>query len=382
MKVTVSVMGRFHGFNLAYELERRGHLQRLITTYPKFATRKFSIPDSQVSSLFPIGAATRMLERLPSNQTLKDKALHGLIEFYDRLAARLIPRETEIFTGWSSSTLHSLKRAKSLGSIAVVDEGSTHALFQKEIMMQEYDHYGYKPTLASSGIVERELAEYQEADYILVPSQFVLKTFLDNKIPADKLKVVPYGVDLREFKPIPKEDDVFRVVFVGALTLRKGVHYLLQAFRELNLPNAELWLIGSVSAEILPFLKKFGNEKIRLKGTFTQRELFRYYSQGSIFCLPSIEEGMAMVLLQAMACGLPVVASTNTGGADLIRDGREGFIVPIRDVEFLKEKILYCHDHSAQRIAMGEAALKRVSEEFTWSSYGDRVIQAYQTMLK
>ncbi len=91
--------------------------------------------------------------------------------------------------------------------------------------------------------------------------------------------------------------------------------------------------------------------------------------------MPSIQEGMAMVQLQAMACGLPLITTTNTGGDDLItRNGEEGFVIPIRDVEAIKEKILYLYENQDIAKEMGEKAKKKVENGFTWDDYGDKYI--------
>lgn len=87
-----------------------------------------------------------------------------------------------------------------------------------------------------------------------------------------------------------------------------------------------------------------------------------------------------MVQAEAMACGVPVICSTNTGGEDIIRDGVDGFVVPVRDVEALKEKILYLYEHEEERRAMGRSALKR-AREFTWDRYGERVVETYRNLL-
>jgi glycosyltransferase involved in cell wall biosynthesis len=157
---------------------------------------------------------------------------------------------------------------------------------------------------------------------------------------------------------------------------------LLQAFAELNLPGAELWLIGSMTDEIKPFLRKWGSPAIRHQGPFPERELHKYYSQCSVFCLASIEEGLAMVQAQAMACGLPVICTTNTGGADIVRDGQDGFILPIRDVTAIKEKILYFYENPDACHVMGESALRRVQAGFSWSDYGHKMIAAYRKILR
>ncbi len=115
------------------------------------------------------------------------------------------------------------------------------------------------------------------------------RTFIECGIPESKLIHVPYGVDLSQFKQIPKKDNVFRVMFVGGMSLRKGVHYLMRAFSELRLPNSELLLVGTMNDEMKPFFKKY-------KGTYNfighvkQKELYKHYSNSSVFVLLAIED--------------------------------------------------------------------------------------------
>ena len=136
-----------------------------------------------------------------------------------------------------------------------------------------------------------------------------------------------------------------------------------------------MWHLGSINDEIKPFLKKYKHKNWILKGHQPQNELYKYYSQGSVFILPSLEEGFAMVQFQAMTCGLPLICTTNAGGEDLItKDGEEGFVVPIRNVEALKEKILYLYENQDIAKEMGQKAKKTVENGFTWDDYGDRYI--------
>jgi glycosyltransferase involved in cell wall biosynthesis len=262
-----------------------------------------------------------------------------------------------------------------------VERGSSHILHQRDILLEEYGRFGLKARVAHPKIVEKELVEYADADYISIPSQYVKRTFLERGVPADKLVHVPYGVNLAHFHPVPKQDDTFRIIYCGSIGLRKGVHYLLQAFHELKLPQAELWLIGSLTGEMRPFLAKFSSSAVFHKGPFPESELHKYYSQGSVFCLASIEEGLAMVLPQAMACGLPVICTTHTGGEDMVRDGQDGFIVPIRDVEALKERILFFYTNRDACKEMGYSAQQRVKSGYTWVDYGNRMIGEYKRIL-
>jgi len=215
--------------------------------------------------------------------------------------------------------------------------------------------------------------EYHLADYITVPSSFVKRSMNEAGINPEKIFVNPYGVDLSQFKQIPKQDNIFRVIFCGNLSIQKGSHYLLQSIYELNLEDFECWHIGKISSEMEVFIKKYRTKKMKYKGVQPQSELYKLYSQGSVFCMPSLQEGMAMVQLQAMACGLPLICTTNTGGDDLITaDGKEGFVIPVKSVDSIKEKINYLYKNRSECREMGLKARQRVSKGFTWNDYGDR----------
>lgn len=184
------------------------------------------------------------------------------------------------------------------------------------------------------------------------------------------------------FKPIGSEENkIFRVIFAGALCLRKGIQYLLKAIALLKLPDFEVWFCGGVTPEIKPILGKYEDE-FRHFGMIPRHKLPYYYSQSSVFVLPSIEEGLALVQAQAMACALPVIATTHTGAQDLFSDGKEGFIIPIRDPEAIKEKILFLYEHPEVREEMGKAALTKVQSLGGWSTYGEQVIKTYEAYYK
>jgi glycosyltransferase involved in cell wall biosynthesis len=381
VKITISVLGRFWLFYLAKQLQDHNLLGRLITSYPKFEAVRYGISPDKVDSLLIHEIHNRAWRKISRFTESLFNPQYMIFELFDRQAARHIMNQSDIFAGLSGCSLYSLRRARQMGAKTVLERGSSHMLYQRTILEEEYARFGLRRTVVHPQVVERELREYQEADFISIPSLFVKETFLQRGVPAAKLLHVPFGVDLTNFYPIPKVDKTFRVIHCGNLSLRKGVHYLLQAFWELKLPGAELWLIGSLPEEIRPFLKQFASPAIRHLGPFPEPELHKYYSQGSVFCLASIEEGLAMVQVQAMACGLPLIITTNTGGADLVREGREGFILPIRDVAALKEKILYCYENQEEVRRMGEAARERVRTGFTWADYGDKMMDCYRRIL-
>ncbi|MGJ5673020.1 MAG: glycosyltransferase family 4 protein [Nostochopsis sp.] len=377
MRVTVSVCGRFHAFNLAQQLQKQGYLHNLISTYPNFAITKYGIDSKLIHSIWHLEVLSRSWYRLPGWVRGDRNFQLWFLEQFDRSVTNYLSPGFDLFVGWSGSNFSSLHRAKELGAKTVIERGSSHMHYQTEILKEEYEKWGLKFTETHPGIYEREIKSYADADRIAIPSLFVKRTFLEQGIPENKLIHVPYGTSLAEFYPVAKEDNIFRVIHCGALSLRKGVQYLLQAFYELNLPDAELWLVGSIAPEIEPFLVKYQSARILLKGKHPQNRLRWFYSQCSVFCLASIEEGLAMVQPQAMACGLPVIHTTNTGGEDIVRDEIDGFCTPIRDVEAFKEKILFFYENPEQRDEMSANALQQARKSLSWDDYGQRIISAY-----
>ncbi|MBD2578180.1 glycosyltransferase family 4 protein [Oscillatoria sp. FACHB-1406] len=220
--------------------------------------------------------------------------------------------------------------------------------------------------------LERKEREIQLSDRIFVPSSIVKQSVLNAGIPAEKIRVIPYGCPHDYFSPQPKPDSIFRALFVGRVGPRKGVHYLLQAWQKLNFPASELLCVG---------LNEFPTQWwaqwqdwVQYVPSVPHASLNEYYSRASVFVFPSLVEGLALVLLEAMACGIPIITTTHSGGADLIEDGVEGFIVPIRDVTALQEKLEWCYTHPQELAEMGRAA-RRKAEVYTWELYRQRLAQ-------
>lgn len=378
IRTNIAVVGRFHAFDLARELNRHGLLNKLLSTYPRYITRRWEIPEKKILGEPFLEFFRRFGQRIPFVKPSRiDEFVHVN---HGRNAARKLIAECDVFIGWTGSSLEALIAAKETGVATILERGSSHCNEWRKLMTEECGYFG-KPFDPMYNFWQRELLEYELADYIAIPSTFVRNSFIKYGVPAEKLLVNAYGVDLSSFRQVQKEDDVFRVISVGGFNLRKGSRYLLQAFTELNLPNAELWHIGSVDPEMHPSIKQFLTDKVTFHGHKPQAELYKYYSQGSVFVLMSIEEGMAMVQCQAMACGLPLICSTNTGGADLIGDDEKaGFVVPVRDVNAIKERILFLYENQEHCRAMGQTAKQRISQGYTWADYGNRYAENIRRM--
>lgn len=373
MHVIVGSPGRFHTFDLARELESRKVLRRIYTAYPKY---KVDTVDKRLVASFPWIMVPMLLARKLGLRRLADEVNSFVLSSFDAWMARRLER-CDVFHCLSGFGLasHSVAKEK-YGALTICDRGSTHILKQNELLRQEHARWGLPYRDIDRRIVERELMEYEVCDRIFVPSTFVFDSFVEKGIAREKLVKIPYGVDLSLFHPLPKTDDVFRVLYVGALSLRKGLPYLLDAVCGLDLPRFEVWLIGDVFPEVVPFLKRYTG-RYRYLGVVPRRKLAQYYSQASVFVLPSIEEGLALVQAQAMACGLPVIATPNTGSEDLFTSGIEGYVVPPGDPAAIREKVLHLYEQPMERQAMSEAAMRRVRSIGGWREYCTQIIAAY-----
>lgn len=194
--------------------------------------------------------------------------------------------------------------------------------------------------------------------------------------------VVWPGVDHDFYTPArqARQYDVSRVCYVGRVELAKGIGYLLPAGEQLRLSRAELLLVGEIHPEVRLLLARYASASVKTAGMLTPEEVAARYRESDVFVLPSVNEGLALVLLEATASGLPVVASDTTGTADCITPGREGLVVPPKDADALAEAILWCHQHSDDAKAMGNAARIRVEQEFMFSHYEKRTVALYGSL--
>ena len=218
-------------------------------------------------------------------------------------------------------------------------------------------------------------AEIESADYVVVGSAFCARTFRECGVDADKVHVIPYGVDLGIFAPshVHDREAEFGVIYAGQFSQRKGMSYLLEGYRRFAGPGTALTLVGKPMgsmAPIEPFASLF-----RYVPHLTRPALAAEYCRHDVFVFPTLLEGMGLVVAEAMACGLPVITTAN-GPDELVRDGIDGFIVPQRDPAAIAEKLELLRANPELRGKMGASAAVR-AREFTWAMY----CQRFQSLL-
>lgn len=303
---------------------------------------------------------------------------------FDRASAR-IPRRGDLgVIASTGSALATLSRARELGVPAFLDYPIAHHRFSEKLLKEEA-----RLTPEFAGTLQfwelprqtrqRLDREIELADRVFVNSTFAVRSFLEAGIPENKLIMTPFGVDLEMFSPEgpshglrERGDRPFRVLFAGQITQRKGISYLLEAFEQARLPDAELVFLGRPVGPARSLLDRPG---VQFWPPVGIDRLASRYRACDVFVLPSLIEGFPQTAAIAMACGLPVILSENTSGRDVVDDGVTGYVVPIRNTQSIVERLGHLRENENQRLAMGQAARARIGT-FTWEAYGERIVAA------
>jgi len=376
-----SIFARIGGSGLdtdAFETLRASYRGGFLGKAVAYDNRQNEIPGSLIHSLrwHPVRLIS-FLDR-PYYYGAKKKYL-------DWIASRhLATGRYDLFHSWSGDCLRSLQVAKQRGVPSIVEiptwhrDGRKEKAYRRKIAESASTARGIERWKAKL-LLERNrfLEEYRLADLLLVLSETAADTFRVRGFPEEKLFYLPRGVDVERFKP-GKRPAQFRAVFSGALIKRKGIQHVLEAWHRLNLPDAELWLVGHVHDEAKPYLKQLWRDNIRVVGFVPDPE--NYLNQGTIHVFPSQWEGSAKVTYEAAACALPQITTCEAG--DVVRDGVEGIIVKPRDVDAIAAALEHLHRHPEIVQQMGCAARRRVVENFTWDHFRTRLLDAYETAMR
>lgn len=380
MKFVISSPSQNHSLDLVKSLQRQGRLERYFSCYTSRRLASRGITGPEITSLPLPWLAWYGLNRVIRSQKFRYGAESYHKVLIDRGVARRMPA-CDVFLSISSFGLESGRKAQSLGAIWVCDRPNSHILAQDEIVREEFKRHGVPWPGISRQVIERELAEYDAADAILVPSQFAARTFLERGFSPERIWRIPYGIDLSRFQPAerpPREG--FSILFAGQCNLRKGVPYLLEAFARLKVTGKELILAGPPNEHVTPLIEEAARKgNVRALGAIPQTELAKLMQQADVLVLPSIEEGLALVQAQALASGCPVIGSVNSGAEDLIGE-KSGYVVPIRDVEALVKALeAVAFDPNPQ--AARDAAVADAKRLGSYDQYAELLVEKCQRMI-
>ncbi|HEX5215711.1 MAG TPA: glycosyltransferase family 4 protein [Vicinamibacterales bacterium] len=363
LRIALVIPGRFHGFDLARALLARGHDVTVLTNYPKSVVEGFGVPAPRVRSFLGHGALVRGYGQLSRVLPMPSSESWSL-EMFGRWAAReLRGTSWDIVHCWSGAAEELLEDRRISAGCRLLMRGSAHIEVQSRLLIDEEARAGVRLDRPSAWIIDREQREYQLADQILTLSTWSYRTFIEQGVAAERLSLVPLGVDVRGFRP--SDDDLaarqrrlmsgapLRVLYVGHLSMRKGAIDLVAAIRARS-ARIHFTLVGEVLPEAKALISSLP-PGVEVTGKLQQATLAARYHAADVFMFPTIEDGFPQVLAQAKGAGLPIITTAHGAGLDIVTHGRDGWIVPIRDSGALVERLDWCDAHRAELAAMTAA---------------------------
>jgi glycosyltransferase involved in cell wall biosynthesis len=390
-------------------LHRSGMLARFVTTlgwslesYPELAgkirgklRRNYSLPADKID-IHPFRESVRLiagflrlkgLTRHESGWASIDRVWQSL----DHEAARRLRRgdygrDLSAVYAYEDCAEQTFLVARDFGLKRVYDLPIAYWETTQRLLREEAQRYpDWEPTLLgtrdSAAKLSRKTREIELAELVVCPSQFVLESLPASVRAQEKCLLVPFGsphVDLASRASGKTSSRPLRVLFAGALTQRKGLADLFAAMKMIDSSAVELVLMGSLLQPLQWYRDRcpsFIYEPPR-----PHRDFVKLMQSCDVFVLPSIVEGRALVQQEAMACGLPLIATKNAGADDLIEDGATGFLVPVRSPDGIAEKISWCAANRSLISGMGIAARQRASE-LTWNKYGETIVSAIRELI-
>lgn len=335
-----------------------------------FSKLGFKVFTAHEVGLFSIDKVYKNLDHKVS-KTLKKAKKDGITAVY----------------AYEDGALETFIKAKELGLICIYDlpiaywETGRKLMQEEALRLPEWAKTLGGGILDSEAKLERKRKELELADIIVGPGSFVIDSL--PQWSTDKIKIVsPFGSPKSNSEIIlstKNKDKPLRVLFVGSMGQRKGLGDLFEAINQLKGEPVELVVLGSLLAPIEFYksqLDTFTYEPGR-----SHEEVLKLMQTCDVFCLPSIVEGRALVMQEAMSQGLPIIITSNTGGEDLVIDGETGFLIPIRSPKAIAEKIKWFIDHRDQAAVMGEKAANH-AKKYTWDSYSETIIDQLKNILK
>jgi glycosyltransferase involved in cell wall biosynthesis len=390
LTVTLSIGSQAFQMRVAERLQREGMLKRVVA-FPRGV--EILDPDDAGGlrlvrryrrHVWASRVAWAAWRRVPGSGRAWNWPIVFATGYADRLASRWIEPCT-IFHGWTGNCLNCIEEARRVGAHVMIEQATMHPREWQRTVLQECERFGVRArdcrALLPDALVRRMEREYALAERIVVPSAIARRSF-DGAGLGAKTRVVNAGVDHEFFRPVAVKEprSPFRVCFAGRVEIAKGLPYLLQAWKRLELPNAELVLIGEVAEEMRPLLKEWALANVKLTGLLQATEVAEWYRRSHLFVFPSVNEGLARAIFEAMACGLPVIATELSGAEDCISTGVQGDVVRARDVDALATAMLWHYENAEASAKMGAAGRARVEWEFTLPHYVDRVVAMYRTV--
>ncbi|OMP31777.1 glycosyltransferase family 4 protein [Mangrovimonas sp. DI 80] len=398
-KILLSHSGKQHSYQVARAMENLGVLDTFYTSsYVKqswlqayflrsgndYFTRRFisGVVGPKVNANWRFEVKEIVLRKLFGKIKKTQDAVYARDVQFDKYVAKQIKKRYEngtisegsIFWGFQGSCYFSLIAAREAGMITVIELATAHVIAARRILGEEKElHSEWADSIDNlyfpADYEERLVREPHLADYVVAASEFTKSTLEEVGILPDKVIYLPLGVDTDSVEG--KSESVLskpiKLLYAGTVTQRKGIKYLLNALQDFDEKDIELHIYGHVQGSGEAF-KTYSN-KVKYHGAVSQKELFKLYKNFDFLVLPSVFEGFGLVIVEAMAAGVPVITTKHTFGAELIENKRNGFLVEIRSVEDLKEIFDYILKLNDDKYELLSKEAKKALSQVTWKNY-------------
>ncbi len=378
LKIAIVVHGRFHAFHLAAALIKKGQNVTLFTNYPKSVAEKFGIPRERVRSFLFHGILSRLLLYLAGPKSFEPL----LNRLFSRWAAKRLSCEAWDVTHYFSGIAYDCLRAPVKSRISLVMRGSAHILAQDKLLEEEGRRVRASVERPSRWMIEREMKEYGLADRIVVLSSFARNSFIAEGVEPGKVWMLPLGVDIKRFsadnRVIEERRARFlsgkpiRVLMTGNFSYQKGVIDFVEIATALR-GRFEFRFVGNVPPEMKEWAsgRDLGIEFVQKQPEF---ELPAFYHWADLFVFTTIQDGFAVVLCQAQASGLPILATANCSAPDLIKGGENGWVFPVRKPREFIERLEWCDEHRKEMAEMTDAVYRNFKSR-DWGEVADDFIR-------
>lgn len=359
-QVVLATGGRFHAPSLAKEFFKKDALRELIVSDRRFLAPA-GVPASAYKNRFDL-ACWGYLQRF-INVGYTDKKRSRIYEEW--MARRLAKQSPGVLHAWSGVAHTAFRRLAGTEWLRCVERSCPHNMVQYELLREESELLGLRFTEDLSA-VQRSVEELYLADVIVAPSSYSARSYSDPEL-IRKVRVNTLGSNYSVKERAGNSDGKLIVLLVGNAFLRKGTHYLIEAFKLIDDPQAELWLRGHVPA---PYRSRITDPRIKIIGDVLPSKLEALYRSATVFVQSSIDEGFGMTVLEALAYGLPLVVTENVGARDVLTD-EVAVTVPIRDPQALAGAILAARNLPGRSF---DVVRKRILANNSWAACAGRML--------
>lgn len=353
LKILINVQGRFHAFDLAKAFTQRADCEvHLATNYPRsVVTDRFDCHPARIYTNVTHGVLSRAANYLgPWVNSICEAKLH---QGFGKFALKCAESDNYDLVHSFSGVAEEVLRYRIVECVNTVVRGSAHIVEQARLLNEESHRLGWKIETPSEWMIEREQREYDLADKIVVLSSFAYQSFIRMGFPADRLRLIPLGVNIGHFKATTEDRErraerirsgkPLRVIFTGTFSAQKGAIDFCEVADRLK-GRVEFTVVGNVTQDAKPILQKSGHS-IRFLPRVLPTELRQYYMDNDLFLFTTIQDGFAAVLAQAFAAGMGIVSTENCGVSDIAGNSPLAWIVPIRSPEAIVDRIKWIDDN-------------------------------------